>query len=112
VTARDLAPIKTLIDQSVRLISRGAVGVYPKGREAAAELAEATRYWNLKHAIVASRTDPGASILVIHSAKHQQQDELSFKSIVTKAVGPFRACETMSDLAQTPSSDPPAAAVH
>src|SRR5258705_1511421 len=42
VTARALAPLKTLIDQSVRLISRGAVGVFPKGQDADAELAETT----------------------------------------------------------------------
>jgi 16S rRNA (guanine527-N7)-methyltransferase len=72
VTARALAPLKILIDQSVILISRGAMGVFPKGQEADAELVETTASWNLKHSRVASRTDPRAAILVIHSAECRQ----------------------------------------
>jgi 16S rRNA (guanine527-N7)-methyltransferase len=69
VTARALSPLKTLINQSVKLISRGAVGVFPKGRNAQAELADAAKSWNLTHSLVASRTDSTASILVIHSVE-------------------------------------------
>ena len=73
VTARALAPLKTLLDQSVKLISRGALGVFPKGQNAAAELAEAAKHWNLEHRLVASRTESRASILVIHNAKRRQR---------------------------------------
>ena len=73
VTARALAPLKTLMDQSVKLISRGAVGVFPKGRNATAELAETVKHWNLKHSLVSSRTDPSGNILVIHNAESRRR---------------------------------------
>jgi 16S rRNA (guanine527-N7)-methyltransferase len=77
VTARALASLKTLIDQSVRLISQGAVGVFPKGQDADAEVAETAKYWNLKHSLIASRTESRATILVIHSAERRKVNRTS-----------------------------------
>ena len=73
VTARALSPLKVLIDQSVTLISKGALGVFPKGQDASSELAEANKYWSMKSTVVPSRTDQRSSILVIHSADKVQK---------------------------------------
>jgi 16S rRNA (guanine527-N7)-methyltransferase len=67
VTARALAPLKFLLDQSVRLIGKGAVGVFPKGQDAGAELTEATKYWNMTATLVPSRTDPKGRIIVVRA---------------------------------------------
>ncbi len=45
VTARALAPLKTLCDQAFPLISRGATGLFLKGQDVDAELTEAAKYW-------------------------------------------------------------------
>ncbi len=45
VTARALAPLKILCDQAFPLIAKGAVGLFPKGQDVAAELTEAAKYW-------------------------------------------------------------------
>ena len=48
VTARALAPLKTLCDQAFPFISRGAIGLFPKGQDVDAELTEAAKYWRLE----------------------------------------------------------------
>ncbi len=69
VTARALAPLKILCDQAFPLISRGAVGLFPKGQDIATELTDAAKYWRLKFVKVPSKTSPESSILVIRSLK-------------------------------------------
>jgi 16S rRNA (guanine527-N7)-methyltransferase len=69
VTARALAPLKILCDQAFPLISRGAVGLFPKGQDIDAELTEAAKYWRLEALKVLSKTSPESSILVIRSLK-------------------------------------------
>ncbi|HET7804480.1 MAG TPA: 16S rRNA (guanine(527)-N(7))-methyltransferase RsmG [Pseudolabrys sp.] len=65
VTARALAPLKTLCDQAFPLISRGAVGLFPKGQDVDAELTEAAKYWRVEASKVPSRTSPESSIVLI-----------------------------------------------
>ncbi len=67
VTARALAPLKTLCDQAFPLISRGAVGLFPKGQDVDAELTDAAKYWRLEAIKVPSKTSPHGSIVVIRS---------------------------------------------
>jgi len=69
VTARAVAPLKVLLDQSVKLMSQGAVGVFPKGREWAAERLTAAEHWDFECEAEPSRTESGSAILVIHSLK-------------------------------------------
>ena len=66
VMARALAPLKTLCDQSFKLIEQGAKGIFPKGQDVEAELTEAAKYWNVEATKVPSRTSPEGSIVVIH----------------------------------------------
>ena len=65
VTARALAPLKTLCDQAFPLISRGAVGIFPKGQDVDAELTEAAKYWRIMASKVPSSTSPDGSIILI-----------------------------------------------
>lgn len=65
VTARALAPLKTLLDQTFPLIAKGAIGLYLKGQDVEAELTEAAKYWRLEASKVPSKTSPEGSIVVI-----------------------------------------------
>jgi len=69
VTARALAPLKILCDLAFPLISRGAVGLFPKGQDIDAELTDAAKYWKLEAAKVPSKTSPESSIVIIRSLK-------------------------------------------
>jgi 16S rRNA (guanine527-N7)-methyltransferase len=69
VTARALAPLKTLCDQAFLLISRGAIALFPKGQDVDAELTDAAKYWRLEAEKIPSKTSPGGSIVVIRSLK-------------------------------------------
>ena len=65
VTARALAPLKTLCDQAFPWIARGAIGLFPKGQDVDAELTEAAKYWKLEAAKMPSKTASEGCILVI-----------------------------------------------
>jgi 16S rRNA (guanine527-N7)-methyltransferase len=65
VTARAFAPMKVLCDQAFPLISRGAVGLFPKGQDVDAELTEAAKYWRIDASKVPSKTNPEGSIVLI-----------------------------------------------
>lgn len=69
VTARALAPLKTLCDQAFPLISKGAIGLFLKGQDVDAELTEASKYWTLEASTVPSKTSPTGCIVVIRSLK-------------------------------------------
>jgi len=69
VTARALAPLKTLCDQSFPWIARGALGIFPKGQDVDAELTEAAKYWTLQASKVPSKTSPEGSIVLIRGLK-------------------------------------------
>ena len=65
VSARALAPLKILCDQAFPLIAQGAVGLFPKGQDVAAELTEAAKYWRIEAETVPSRTSPEGCILAV-----------------------------------------------
>ena len=69
VTARALAPLKTLCDQAFPLIAKGAVGLFPKGQDVEAELTEAAKYWRLQASKVPSVTSPDSAIVVVRGLK-------------------------------------------
>src|SRR5215467_2534918 len=72
ITARALLPFKLLINNSFPLLSRGALGLFPKGRDVAVELTEATKYWNIDYNLVPSRTDSLARIVVVRGLDRRQ----------------------------------------
>lgn len=65
VTARALAPLKTLCGQALPLIAKGAIGLFPKGQDVAAELTEAAKYWRIEASKVPSRTAPDGCVVRI-----------------------------------------------
>ena len=69
VSARALAPLKVLCDQAFPLIERGAIGLFPKGLDVAAELTEAAKYWNIDATTVASKTSPEGCIVIVKDLK-------------------------------------------
>jgi 16S rRNA (guanine527-N7)-methyltransferase len=71
VTARALAPLKTLCDQAFALIDNGAIGLFPKGQDVGAELTETAKYWNIQATTVASKTSPEGCILVVRGLKRR-----------------------------------------
>ncbi len=65
VTARALAPLKSLLDQSFELLRAGGAGLFPKGQDVEAELTEATKCWNMTVTLVPSLTDSKGRIVVV-----------------------------------------------
>ena len=72
VSARALAPLKTVCDQAVPLIARGAVGLFLKGQDVDAELTEAAKYWSIEAEKVPSKTSPDGCIVVLRSLQPRQ----------------------------------------
>jgi 16S rRNA (guanine527-N7)-methyltransferase len=71
VTARALAPLKLLLDQSFALLRSGGQGIFPKGQDVGAELTEATKYWNMDATLVPSRTDSKGRIVIVRGLERQ-----------------------------------------
>jgi 16S rRNA (guanine527-N7)-methyltransferase len=67
VSARALAPLQILCDQAFALIGQGAIGLFPKGRDVAAELTEAAKCWRIEAERVPSRTSPDGCIVVVRT---------------------------------------------
>ena len=71
ISARAVAPLKSLLDQGFPLLGKsGVTGLFPKGQNAELELGEACELWRMKGwnmnvTLVPSRTDPSARIVVI-----------------------------------------------
>ncbi|QFU14974.1 16S rRNA (guanine(527)-N(7))-methyltransferase RsmG [Microvirga thermotolerans] len=67
VSARALAPLATLLGWTAPLLKAGTIGLFPKGRDAEAELTEARKSWKFAVEVLPSRTDSEARILRISS---------------------------------------------
>lgn len=65
VVARALAPLPKLLQLASPLLKSGAVGLFPKGQDVAAELTEASKSWKVQASLTQSRTDPLAQIVVV-----------------------------------------------
>lgn len=64
ITARAVASFDRLFTIAGHLSHKGTIWVLPKGRSAKSELDEARRTWQGDFRLEASRTDPGAQILI------------------------------------------------
>jgi 16S rRNA (guanine527-N7)-methyltransferase len=69
--------LKTLCDQVFPLIDKGAVGLFPKGQDVAAELTEAAKYWRLQASLVPSVTNPASAIVVVRGLQRLGKTQLS-----------------------------------
>jgi 16S rRNA (guanine527-N7)-methyltransferase len=75
VTARALLPLKSLLDNSFSILSRGTLGLFPKGQDVAAELTQAAKYWNIDYTLAPSRTDSLARIVVVRGLERLRVSE-------------------------------------
>ena len=72
VCARAVSPLKPLLDLSFPILQKtGALGLFPKGRSAQLELAQASKFWKMHAKVVASRTDPAGRIIVIQGLERR-----------------------------------------
>ena len=75
VTARAVAPLKSLLDQCFSLLGKsGAMGLFPKGQNAELELRQAResrtgKAWTMNATLAPSRTDPAGRIIVIRDVE-------------------------------------------
>ena len=73
VTARALAPLDKLLALAAPLFTSSTVGLFLKGRDAAAELKAAEGLWNFNVELVPSRTEPGARIAVVRNLERKNE---------------------------------------
>jgi 16S rRNA (guanine527-N7)-methyltransferase len=77
VTARAVAPLKSLMHQCFPLLGKtGAIGLFPKGQNAELELRElresaTMRAWAMNATLVPSRIDPAGRIVVIRDVERR-----------------------------------------
>ena len=77
VTARAVAPLKSLFQQTFPLLGKsGAIALFPKGQHAELELREArespiAQAWAMDATLVPSRTDPAGRIVVIRNVERR-----------------------------------------
>ncbi|MBA4791317.1 MAG: 16S rRNA (guanine(527)-N(7))-methyltransferase RsmG [Rhizobiales bacterium] len=68
VSARALAPLPKLLDLAAPFLAEGALGIFPKGKDAESELTAARKGWTLDAELRPSRSDPDARILLVRRA--------------------------------------------
>ena len=71
VTARALARLADLVRWTEPLLTTGTTGLFPKGREAEAELTEAAKSWRFAAELFPSRTDSEARVIRINSLQQR-----------------------------------------
>ena len=73
VTARALAPLKQLLTYLAPMVENGAQALLLKGQHLDDELAEASRYWNIRADIVPSKTSPTGKILIVRDLSRSRR---------------------------------------
>lgn len=73
VSARALAPLPKLLKLAEPFLAAGALGVFPKGRDAERELTEARKGWTLDCDLRASVSDREAQVLLVRSARRSSK---------------------------------------
>lgn len=68
VTARALAPLPRLLTQTHALVENGAIGLFPKGRDAMEELTRARESWKLDLDIQPSLIAPEGRVFIVRQA--------------------------------------------
>ena len=67
ISARALAPLGGLLGLAGPLLKTGAIGLFPKGREASLELTEAAKSWKFNASLHPSLTDQDARIIRVET---------------------------------------------
>jgi 16S rRNA (guanine527-N7)-methyltransferase len=74
ISARALAPLDRLVGLAAKLSSPRTVGLFLKGRDAAAELKAAEKMWNFNAELIPSRTDPDARVIAIRNLQPKAKE--------------------------------------
>jgi 16S rRNA (guanine527-N7)-methyltransferase len=74
VMARALAPLDRLLGLAAPFFASATVGLFPKGRTAAEEIAAARKLWTFEWDLVPSRTEAGGRIAVIRRLERQPKE--------------------------------------
>lgn len=69
VSARALAPLPKLLDLAAPFLAAGALGIFPKGKDAESELTAARKGWTLDLELRESRSDPDGRVLLVTRAE-------------------------------------------
>lgn len=69
VTARAFTNLSHLIEICNPLLIKGAVALFPKGRDAESELTDASKSWQVKYKVFPSLTDQAACILRLEACE-------------------------------------------
>lgn len=67
ITARALAPLDRLLGYAIPLLKTGAVGLFPKGQDVAAELTQAAKSWKIDTDLIPSKTDRQGRIVLVRN---------------------------------------------
>src|SRR5262249_52094409 len=73
ITARALAPLPRLLELAAPAFGPLTLGVFPKGREAEAELSAARERWSFDSALEPSLTDAGGRIVVVRALEAKME---------------------------------------
>lgn len=71
VTARALAPMVTLLDMAGHWLTKGATGLFHKGRDYRLEMAETTHHWAFDLVEHSSAVDPQGVVLEVKNVRSQ-----------------------------------------
>jgi 16S rRNA (guanine527-N7)-methyltransferase len=77
VSARAVAPLDKLFGLAAPLFASSTVGLFLKGRDAAAELQAAEKLWNFQSELVPSRTERDARIVVVRKLGRKNEGRTS-----------------------------------
>src|SRR5262245_5086475 len=77
VSARAVAPLDKLLALAAPLFASSTVGLFLKGRDAAAELQAAEKLWNFQSELVPSRTERDARIVVVRKLERKIEGRTS-----------------------------------
>jgi 16S rRNA (guanine527-N7)-methyltransferase len=69
VTARAFATLDNLIESAYPLLTRGAQGLFLKGRDVEGELTAASKCWTINAELIPSATEAGGRIVRVRSAE-------------------------------------------
>jgi 16S rRNA (guanine527-N7)-methyltransferase len=77
VSARAVAPLDKLFGLAAPLFASSTVGLFLKGRDAAAELQTAEKLWNFQSELVPSRTERDARVVVVRKLERKNEGRTS-----------------------------------
>lgn len=87
VSARALAPLPKLLDLAAPFLAAGALGLFPKGRDAERELTDARKGWTLDLDLRPSASDPQGRILLVKDARRGAETTVTTPGVAAHAAG-------------------------